>query len=201
MNANLFACTARLCLAVTLLCSGCVRAQSNEPPSVAQDERKKAVEPLIEQAEAFAASGDNMRAEQYLTAALSQGADEKRVLPLLVRACISDERYRSAAQYLEEYLRRHPSQQNARFLLASLHLSLGQSDVAIRELEIVLKTNPQHAEAHFALATLLRDSAASYAAADTHFREYLALRPDGIHAEEARGSLIIRVATPEAKGD
>ena len=201
MFAHLSACTARLCLAVALLCSGCVRAQSNGPRSSGQEERKRAAEPLIEQAEAFAAAGDNMRAEQYLTAALSQGADERRVLPLLVKACISDERYRSAAQYLEEYLRRHPSQQNARFLLASLHLALGQPDVAARELEVVLKTNPQHAEAHFALATLLRDSAASYAAADTHFREYLALRPDGVHAEEARGSLLIRLTVPDAKGN
>ncbi|HEY5960354.1 MAG TPA: tetratricopeptide repeat protein, partial [Polyangiaceae bacterium] len=155
--------------------------------------RERAAAPLMEKAEEYAAVGDHMRAEQYFSAALSRGAGEQRVLPLLVRECIADERYRSATQYLEEYLRRHPTQHNARFLLASLHLSLGQAEVAKRELMIVLRALPQHADAHYALATLLRDHSANYAGADAHFREYLALRPDGSHAEEARGSLLVTV--------
>jgi Tfp pilus assembly protein PilF len=141
-----------------------------------------------------------MRAEQYLTAALAGGASEKRLLPLLLRACIADERYRSATQYLEEHLRRHPTEHNARFLLASLYLGLDQIELAKKELEVVLGTNPDHAEAHYALATLLRDATASHREADFHFRAYLALRPTGVHAEEARGSLLIRISRPNEKG-
>src|SRR5512133_757444 len=187
MNAFLYRNMLRLCLATSLVTPGCAKTQTNQTAVETSNDRAQAAAPLIAKAEEYAAVGDNMRAEQYLSAALSRGADERRVVPLLVKACIADERYRSATQYLEEYLRHHPSHQNARFLLASLHISLGQVELARREFEQVLQATPDHAEAHFALATLLRDEVANYAAADAHYREYLRLRPEGAHAEEAQG--------------
>lgn len=203
MNSRLYRNMMRLCLVTSLATTGCVKAQSHQAGAETPSAREQAAASLIERAEEYAAVGDNMRAEQYLSAALSRGADEARVVPLLVKVCIADERYRSATQYLEEYLRHHPSQQNARFLLASLHLSLGQTEVARRELEQVLRANPDHAEAHFALATLLRDEDASYAAADAHYREYLRLRPEGAHAEEAQGSLLtwLPESNPNQRGN
>lgn len=144
----------------------------------------------LEQAEALERAGDYVRAEQYLNAALSAGAAEDRILPRQVRVCIADHRYRDAEQYLEEYLRRHPSKQGARFLLATVHLSLGHNELARRELTRVLRDDPNQADAHFALATLLQEQGLDYAKADAHFRAYLALEPEGSHSEEARGALL-----------
>lgn len=172
-------------LSLAVLMGGCARPQSNavqrpEPPSA----------PLLERAKAFESSGDYVRAEQYLNAALAAGERESRILPRQVRVCIADQRYRDAEQYLENYLRRHPGQHDARFLLASLHLSLGNSERARRELSRVVHDDPKQADAHFALATLLHDQGIDYAEADSHFRAYLELEPDGAHSEQARGSLL-----------
>jgi tetratricopeptide (TPR) repeat protein len=149
-----------------------------------------AVTSLLEHARGFEAAGDHLRAEQYLNAALLQGAEERTVLPLLVRACVTDQRFRDAAQYLEDHLRRHPSDAGARLLLGSLLHSLGQAEPARRQLALVVAADPNRAEAQYALALVLRDDLGDVAEADRHFREYLRLRPLGEHAEEARGSLL-----------
>ena len=168
--------------------TGCLRAS----PTLAT-EPGRSTDPLLVQARAYERSGDYVRAEQYLSAALTAGANENRILPLQVRVCLADQRYRDAEQYLENYLRRHPTKQSARFLLATLHMALGHNELARRELARVVHEDPRQADAHFALATLLREQGLDYAEADTHFRAYLALNPEGPHAEEARGSLMTAV--------
>lgn len=172
-------------LSFALWTAGCARA-----PSRGAQAPERPSEPLLEQATAFESSGDYVRAEQYLNAALGAGEAESRVLPRQVRVCIADQRYRDAQQYLENYLRRHPAKHDARFLLATLHLSLGNIELARRELTRVVRDNPKQADAHFALATLLRDQRIDYAEADSHFRTYLELKPRGAHSEQARGSLL-----------
>lgn len=181
-------------LSALLGTTACVHAPERAPSRAAlQAARAEEAQRLVERANEFSSLGDHTRAEQYLNAALARGADEQRVLPLLVQACIADQRYRQAAQYLENYLRRHPARQDTRFLLASLHLALGEYELAKKELETVVTVDPGQAEAHFALAVLLRDELGDFAAADRHFRAYLEKRPNGPHAEEARGSLLITV--------
>lgn len=157
---------------------------------------------LVAKGKAFAELGDNSRAEQYLAAALDRGADPRVVLPLLVRVCIAEQRYRVAIDYAEPQLRRQPGDYRLRFVVASLYQSIGDVAAARRELQRVVDSKPDHADAHFAIGVLFRDEDKDPAAADPHFREYLRLKPDGPHAPEARAALLKPVEqaarTPDA---
>jgi tetratricopeptide (TPR) repeat protein len=177
-------------LAALLGCAACTKAGGTPlvAPAVAGGE--SSADSLIGQARSFARVGDYLRAEQYLNAALAQGAEEERVFPLLLRACIDDQRYREAVQHVEDHLRRHPARQGVRFLLATLLLSIGRPEQARKELESVVAADPAQADAHYTLALVLRDVAGDFGAADAHFREYLRLRPQGSHADAARGALL-----------
>jgi tetratricopeptide (TPR) repeat protein len=175
---------------------GCVKAPNAQLESGAAPSGASSSEALIEQAAAFARVNDQLRAEQYLNAALLSGGDEERILPLLLGACVADQRYRDAVQYVENHLRRHPSRHAARFLLASLQLAIGQTELARKELQAVVAAVPDHGEAQYALAVLLRDDIGDHVEADRHFRQYLRLRPAGSHAEEARGSLLSSLPRP-----
>jgi Tfp pilus assembly protein PilF len=174
-----------------VLTGGCAKN-----PNVVTEERLQIVERqrkpqlLIQHAKAFVRVGDYTRAEQYLNAALENGANESEVVPLLLSICVKDRRYRSAVEYGENYLRRHPREHRLRFVVATLYVGLGENDRAKKQLERVLEQNPTHAEAHYALAVLFRDQLQSFGQADQHFREYLKLDPRGEHAEEAAGSLL-----------
>jgi predicted Zn-dependent protease len=112
------------------------------------------------------------------------------VLPRLLRVCVGAQRYRAAVEYARPYLERDPDTWPLRFLVASIHIGLGEPRSAQRHLELLLVHNPRHAEAHFTLAQLLRDDLHDPAQADVHFREYLALEPEGTHASEARDGLL-----------
>lgn len=152
---------------------------------------------LIARGKAFANVGDYTRAEQYLAAALEQGADPKTVMPLLLKVCVAERRYRVAIDYAEPELKRHPANFRLRFVLASLYATIGDTAGARGQLERVATDRPDYAPVHFALAVLLRDEEGDLVEADRHFREYLRLDPDGDHADEARGSLLKTKAAPE----
>jgi tetratricopeptide (TPR) repeat protein len=111
-------------------------------------------------------------------------------MPLLLKACIAEHRYRVAINYAEPELKKHPSDFHLRFLLASLYATIGETTTARGQLQRVIEEHPSYAPVHFALAVLLRDEEGDLVQADAHFREYLRLAPDGSHAEEARGSLL-----------
>lgn len=149
---------------------------------------------LLARGRAFAEIGDLTRAEEYLSAALDNGGKPEVILPLLVSICVRDQRYRSAAQYLEEHLRKHPRQSELRFLLGTLYIGLEKDDAARAELERVLAEQPEHARAHYALAVLHRDTRADFVSADRHFRGYLRhCSPRCVHADEATESLLVEV--------
>jgi tetratricopeptide (TPR) repeat protein len=155
-------------------------------------------EHLLERGRAFADVGDLTRAEQYLAAALDAGADEKVVLPLLLRVCVSAKRYRVAIGYAEPALSRHPQDFRLRMVIASLHAAVDEFDIAKQQLEIVLQTHPDEAGAHYALAVILHDELHQLVDADAHFREYLRLAPDGPHAPEAKAALLKEVKPVES---
>lgn len=176
---------------VSLGLAGCVRtpqAEVRHRMEVADREADPAL--LLARARAFAKIGDFTRAEQYIDLARRGGADESRLLPLLLEVCIKDQRYRAAVQHSEEYLRKRPGEYRVRFMLATLELALGELEVARGELETVLRTAPTHAEAHYTLAVLFRDELGQPREADAHFREYLKLAPHGNHNREAADSLL-----------
>jgi tetratricopeptide (TPR) repeat protein len=147
-------------------------------------------EKLLARGRAFLSIGDHVRAEQYFASALDRHAEPRVALPLLLRACAEEKRYRAAIDYAEPQLRRHPDDVKLRFVVASFYSSIGDVSSARAELERVVKDQPEHAAAQFALAVLLRDEQGDRVQADLHFREYLRLDPQGVHGDEARGSLL-----------
>lgn len=140
--------------------------------------------------DASAMAGDLTRAEQYFTAALAAGGDERVLTKRLLVVCTTDERYPAAASYAEDYLRRHPNDTEVRYVLATIYLALGDRPLARGTLERVIAEQPELAVAHYALATVLRDTGDSYLDADRQFREYIRLSPQGEYAEAARASLL-----------
>ena len=152
--------------------------------------RERKPNTLVERGRAFARIGDMTRAEQYLTAALDEGANPYEVLPLLMQVCVKTGRFRVAIRHAEAHLDAHPDDNRARYLLGTLFLAVGNIAAARQELETVLESDPVHADAHYTLAVIARDSENDLVRADQHFRAYLRLRPDGPYAEKARASLL-----------
>lgn len=180
-----------LTIIATLFAAGCA---STPGERVAKDvetvKEERTTEKLLERGKAFASVGDMTRAEQYLSAALDQGADEATVLPLLLRVCIAAKRYRVAIDYATPYLHKHPGDAHLRFVVASLRAEIGDTLAARAELQRVVEETPNDAGVRFSYAVLLRDQCHDPSNADEQFREYLRLSPQGEHAEEARASLL-----------
>lgn len=151
---------------------------------------------LVEIGKGFASVGDLTRAEEYFSAALEQGGDEKEILPLLLRVCVLDGRYRSAIQYAENHLKHSPNDVATRFVLGTLYSAVGDAERAKAAYDQVLEKEPNNADAHFAMGVLLRDTTEDPIGADKHFREYLRLKPGGSHVEEAQASLLKTIPTP-----
>jgi tetratricopeptide (TPR) repeat protein len=187
---------AAVCLA-SVATSACGRPP-DPPAHPDQDARvireEHAPDKLVVRGRAFQQIGDLVRAEQYFAAALQAGADPAEVLPLLLRVCIEATRYMAAIEYAEPYLQRHPEDHRLRLVVASLYAAIGQPARARAHYERVLEEHADEPTAHWALGVLLRDQVGDRVGADAHFREYLRLRPEGPHAEEARSSLLKPVA-------
>lgn len=152
--------------------------------------RESSADKLYERGRGFAAVGDMTRAEEYLAAAIDQGEDPKKALPLLMQVCVNAGRYRVAIDYGETHLRKHPEDARTRFVIGTIYAALGEHKPARENLELVVEQRPNDSNAHYALAVLARDADQDLIAADKHFREYLRLDPNGVHAEEARSSLL-----------
>ncbi len=153
---------------------------------------------LFETGLAAAAQGDYVRAEQYLAAAGARGYAETEVIGPLVRVCVASSRLRQALVYAQPYLRRHPDDWRLRFVVAAALLALERIDESRSEYERVVSSAPDAPEPWFALGTLLREHLHDDAAARPRFERYLALAPEGPHADEARVALAnpLPVATP-----
>jgi tetratricopeptide (TPR) repeat protein len=166
------------------------------PPPPSRIERDLAVvraeetpEKLFARGRAYASIADHTRAEQYLAAAIDAGGDPREILPVLLRVCVAEKRYRVAIDYTERYLRKNPADHRMRLVLGTLFVNVADAEAAARELDRVIEEAPQLAGAHYARAVLARD-AGDAVVADRHFREYLRLEPRGEHVAEAKGSLL-----------
>lgn len=163
-------------------------------PASAHGNRRPRAESLVQAADRFARRGDSIRAEQYLLAALEQGAPEAEIVPQLVVLCVEASRLRAAVEYAEDYLRSHPGDVSLRFLMGTTLVALERPDAARVALEEVLRLRPDHASAHYVLGSLLLDSLGRPERAEFHLRRYLELAPDGAHAAELRAWLQSRHA-------
>lgn len=187
--------TSRLALALGLgtFAAGCAAAQ--QVPTTPQPEKPPLTETqLVAVAGALDQRGDVVRAEQYWTLALSQGAQAKAVLPKLMAAFVRDRQYRLALQYASEHLRKHPSDTKLRLLTGAIYEAVGDYAAAVQNYELVLGQEPRRADVHFVLAEVLRSSGADRARADLHYRKYLELAPHGPYAERAEATLLKEVA-------
>lgn len=195
MSARAFRATAFLA-AVGMSVSGCGAQEPSRRKEVNANletiNREHATDKLVARGRAFVAVGDYTRAEEYFASAINQGADDKKLMPLILDACIQDGRLRLAAQYANDHLRKHPGETRIRLVLAMIYVGLSDADLAEKELRRVLEEKPEDAQAHFALATILREKN-DPVAADHHYREYLRIEPQGQNAEEARGHLLQKV--------
>jgi Tfp pilus assembly protein PilF len=171
-----------LCLFLTG-CAGTAHTATpaNIPPPLQAAE-------LLEIARRAEQLGDTLRAQQYLLAAARSGASAQQTLPWLLRLYIADGQYRLAIDTARETLRRHPEQHALRILLASLYEATDLDSAAVEEYERALQAQPDDARAHFALAALLQPHEPGRA--DTHYRAYLALAPQGEDAARARAALL-----------
>jgi len=173
------------------LCFGCGSAATQQlQADVHTFQNEQAPAKLTARGRAFASIGDTTRAREYFDAALEAGGDERELTPLLLTVCVRDGRYRLAIDYAEQYLRKHPEDLRMRFVLGTLRAGVGEPTLAEAAFLKVLQKNPEHSEAEYALAVLLRDQRNDLLGADSHFRAYLKLRPDGEHSEEAKSSLL-----------
>ena len=135
---------------------------------------------------AFAARGDDVRAEQYFNAARRARVDDSRVLPALVALCVRASRLRAALGYALEDLRRRSGDFRLAFLIASLHTALDQPADALRMLELVVHLRPDWPQAHLLRARLYRDSFADYGGASRAFGAYLQCADGGAHPQDTR---------------
>ncbi len=140
--------------------------------------------------ESAAMAGDLTRAEQYFVAALRAGGDERVLTKRLLVVCVTDGRFPAAANYGEDYLRKHPGDTDLRYALGTVYLALGDLPIALATFERVVEERPDFAEAHYALASVQREQGQTAIEADRHFREYIRLEPNGKYAEAARASLL-----------
>lgn len=172
-------------LSIALL-AGCGGSALQPAEDAGKAETRSGAE-LFRRGEEAAKQGDTVRAEQYLSMALERGYSEKQVLPIMLRVCLSSSRLRAALNHAEPYLREHPNDQSLRYLVATIHLGLGQLDEARFELGHILRVDPNYPKAHYLLGVL--ESGGNSDVAALHFRKYLEVAPTGEHAVEVRSRL------------
>ncbi len=157
-----------------------------------ESDREQTPDNLFAAGQNFAALGDTTRAEQYLSAAIEKGADEKKVLPLLLEVCVRDGRFEMAIEYARPYVEKHPYDTRVRYLLATIYAAVGDADHAHDEITSVVTARPNDADPHYLLGVVLRQQK-DLIGADAQFREYLRISPQGAHADEAREALLKEV--------
>jgi tetratricopeptide (TPR) repeat protein len=188
----------RLAAGLLLLAlAGCSSATPQARVAPVSSSNAEQAQALFQRGREAAQHGDSVRAEQYLSLALERGYDAERVLPVLLRVCLASSRLRAALDHAEPYLRDHPEVEALRYLVATIHAGLGQTDEARLALEQLLRTNPNSADAHYLLGILDADGNAPSARA--HFRAYLDVAAQGEHGAEVRSRLAELAIREEAR--
>jgi tetratricopeptide (TPR) repeat protein len=185
---------------VVLLCLAACGATNERAKNAETIQREEQADKLVDRGKAFASMGDTTRAEQYFAAALDHGADEAKILPMLLETCVRDGRFEAAIEYAKPYLRKHPNDIKTHYVLGTLYSAVGNGRDARDEIDLVVKAQPEDADPHYLLGVLLKDDK-DWVGADAQFREYLRISPHGAHAEEARASLLREVPkSPQQDG-
>lgn len=144
---------------------------------------------LFAEGQRHAQSGDLVRAEQYLVAAIDKGHPSAEVLPVLMEVCIAGDRFDTALSHARPHLLREPQNWSLRYMVATLYSAVGKTPLAIEHLERVLMDAPEEANAHYTLGKLMwqeNDNARAVALME----RYISLAPKGNHAPDARALLL-----------
>ena len=155
---------------------------------------------LYEHGVALAHRGDHLRAEQYIRAAIERGYDRGEALPMLIQVCVAASRLSAAVHHAEPYLEEHPDDWALRYVVASLHLGMGQIAQAKEHLERVIRDAPDEPDPWFALGTLHFEHLHDIDRARPYFERYLELAPEGNHADEARSAVEAHHLAPPPEG-
>lgn len=178
---------------------GCAAGQNPTPTApTGSVEEQRPVEELLARGREAARRGDAVRAEQYLALAIEQGADRQRVMPMLLRACLSSSHLRAALNYAEPYLLEHPEDDRLRYLVANVHLGLGKVVEAKRELGLLLQRDPRNPDAHYLLGVV--DTVADPSHARAHFLQALEQSKDAGQRTEI-GSRLAMLALRDSEHD
>jgi len=183
------------CLVMLVMCSslGACVGTPGAPPEYAKADARPQGRQLVQIADALVEHGDRVRAAQYLGWAQKDGVPAHEVVPRLISLYAEDGQYRLAIDTAERYLRQRPSDARIRKCLGALYLAIDELDAARSHFETLVRETPDDPDARYALASTLRASGSQLARADEQYRAYLALAPDGRHAEEARASLLTKL--------
>lgn len=183
---------------VAVLVSGCQHAARRPSAGVPPDFPTITADELFRIGLLHASRGDLMRAEQYLSAARSQGYAASTVAHWLVRVCVAAGRFHSALDHASRYLRDVPNDWRLRFVVASILEALGDFEAARIELEQIVEAEPNSPLSRYRLALLYAREGSDARLAVPHYRAYLALDPVGPHAAEVRALLAeLRATAPE----
>ncbi len=167
-----------------LLLAGCQHAAQRGGNDARIEAHAITPDQLFEVGLLQAQRGDLLRAEQYLSAARSQGYDGPTAVYWLVRVCLAAGRYHSALDHAARHLRDDPVNWRLRLVVASIHEALGDLDRARLELEQIVRAQPESPLPRYRLALIYWSQGFRTRSAIPHLEAYLELDPAGPHAAE-----------------
>ncbi len=137
-------------LVLLLLANGAC-SRSAEPPQAPSSSQAIQAEYLLNEGLKLAREGKHLKAEQYLLAAWDAGLPPERVVGPLVESCVTTGRLRSALFHVQRARRERPQDPSLVHLMATLHLGLGQPELAAQAVDDLGKAEPTYPEALYFL--------------------------------------------------
>ncbi len=137
---------------------------------------------------AFARRGDLVRAQQYLSAAMAKGLDERIAVPEIVKVCIAASRLRAALSFAEPYLARNPDDAGMQYVVGTIHMALGNLGEASERLDGALRADHLMTDALFSMAVLAHERGDTKGARSS-LEQYLRDQPNGRYARRAQSML------------
>lgn len=145
---------------------------------------------LLEKGRNYARLGQSVRAEQYLLAALRQGAEPRLVYPTLVETCVQSGRLQSALVHVQAAIALSPTDARLRQLAASLYLALGQQEQAGFEAARLAESVGSSDQTLYFLGDFYEFGKKDDRTAEAYYRKYLARLPEGSEAYWARSGIL-----------
>lgn len=141
---------------------------------------------LLEEGRRYASVGEHLRAEQYFTAAVGQGASWDDVIVPLVEVCVQSGRLESALGYVRRHAKRHPLDPALHHLSAALALALRKWDIARNHVQHLEQADRLPAESLLFLGDYFQDRGTEPDRARRYYAAYLRAAPQGQRAPSIR---------------